>query len=79
MNVSGSEPVVEGVESGKRNADEVDQVVASKGHGKRKGTHEHHHPKHVDAQQIEQLCQHRGNQENAAHERERVGVNPVAR
>ena len=74
-----SEPVVEGVESGKRNADEVDQVVASKGHGKRKGTHEHHHPKHVDAQQIEQLCQHRGNQENAAHERERVGVNPVAR
>ena len=41
-------PVLVRVKPGQRNANEVDQVVAGKGHGQCKGATEHHEAQHID-------------------------------
>lgn len=64
--------VLVGVEAGQRHADEVDEVVAGKGHGEAKRAHEDGKLEDVDAEQVERL--HRDGRDEEGAEQQPVGV-----
>ena len=73
---SGGHIVLIRCQTAERHTDEVNQVIAGKGHGKGERAGENHHFQHIDFQYVEQLHKHCRDHETHTHDQQCVGRYP---